>query len=127
MNSKSLYTSFHQNQSHCANQGIAKHYTVFECASCVFGARLEVDFRAQCIDTGARRTQNHPSVQIFNRCDAYNGHGALGFACNTHPHRAKTVPNHLKFFVKPLKLTGRLYDMTCSSKFINDMVVYGYV
>ncbi len=44
-----------------------------------------------------------------------------------HPHRAKTIPNFLKFLVTPHKLIGRLYDMTCSSKFINDMVVYGYV
>lgn len=30
MTSKPLYTSFHRNQSHCANQGIEKHSKVFE-------------------------------------------------------------------------------------------------
>ena len=70
----------------------------------------------------------NPSLSVFfNRHGAHPGCSALGFACGAHPKRAKTVPNFLKFLVKPLKLTGRLYDMTCSSKFINDMVVYGYV
>ena len=73
---------------------------------------------ARRIYTGAWRTQRHPSVQVFNGRDAHPGHGA-------NPQRAKTVPNHLKFLVKPIKLKGRLYDLTCSSKFINDMVVYG--
>jgi len=87
----------------------------------VFGVKLEVVSRARRIHRGARRTQSHTKVKVFN------GRDALGLAHGVNPQRAEIVPNFLKFLVKPLKLTGRLYITACSSNFMNDMVVLGCV
>jgi len=67
----------------------------------------------------ARRTQDHPTVQIYYGCGAYNRRNALYLVRDAHPQRPKTVPNCLQLPVKPLKSTGRLYIMAYSSNLVN--------
>jgi hypothetical protein len=113
MTSKSLYTSFHQNQSHCANQGIGETLQRCEC-EIVRVWRVGGSFQgAAHTHRGARHTQGRgahrarPQFKITTGA-AHTQSAAHWVLRAAHTDKGPKFAKLPQIFVKPIKLQGRL-------------------
>lgn len=94
-----------------------------ECALCGFGASLEAVLGRDAYRKGRGAHRAGPQCVFLTGTTHTQGtvHWVLHAA---HIDKSlRSFPNFLKSFVKSIKLQGKLYNITCPSNFVNDMVV----